>query len=314
MNHPSRLIPGQTTGSRVVFGVSAGRSGGRWLCELLEGEGRLGVSLERDPLNETFRKYCLWYGLSVDGEGFLTVKEREVREALERHSAYFEMSPYLALSIWELYERFGAAFICLVRHPERVVRSLLAKGWYESPDIRKSSLRAPSYGGNLAFHSFLGRIVPTGEERKRWEALSRVGKIAWYWNTINARICEQLNALPASHRCIYKLEGLSSREHYADLCRFLGFETRLLSDKDYEKKYYQRPESFSHWRHYVKPWTPEEWFEFEAEVRPMASVLGYELCRKAGALEGIKRHAKADWGSRLYDAGRFIKTRLFGCR
>ncbi|MGQ9671036.1 MAG: hypothetical protein ACUVWY_12885 [Desulfosoma sp.] len=90
------------------------------------------ASHERFPLNEPFHRYCKWYELPVDAEGFLQAKEREIREDLAHKAFSLEASPHLSLSVVELYERFHARFILLVRTPHEVVSSFLKKGFLQA--------------------------------------------------------------------------------------------------------------------------------------------------------------------------------------
>ena len=86
----------------------------------------------------------------------------------------------------------------LLRAPEQVVNSYLAKGWYQHPFVRENPDRPPSFQPGEEFHHFLGRLVPSGEAFTSWQEMSRVGKLAWYWNALNAAVLEQLRALPGS--------------------------------------------------------------------------------------------------------------------
>lgn len=108
---------------RVTFAEGTGRCGTYFLQQVMEREVRVAASHERGVLNQAFRRYCQWYRLLVDPEGFLNKKEREIREDLAENSFSFEASSYLSLSIQELCGRLGAKFILLIRRPDRVVNS-----------------------------------------------------------------------------------------------------------------------------------------------------------------------------------------------
>lgn len=258
---------------RVGFAVGTGRCGTHFLARAAGLEPHVAASHERNPYNETFHRYCQWYGLPVDGEGFLHQMEAEIREDLAYKEYSFEASAYLSLSIRELYERFGAKFVLMVRAPERVVNSFHYKGWYAAPAIRQDVTLAPGYQECESFHHVLARPMPSGEEFTRWLALTRVGKLAWYWNAMNARILDQFAALPETHRRIEKIETLDY-DCYQEMAAFLGYSVDA-SREDFEALRQRRPNAFSG---VPTPadWSEQEAREFEAYVAPMAQRLGYE--------------------------------------
>ena len=183
---------------RVGFVIGTGRCGTHFMFKVLSLESNVSSAHERNPLNECFHRYCKWYKLPVDDEGFLRTKEREIGQDLKDHHFSFESSAYLSLSVQELYDRFGAKFILLVRSPERVVISLLRKGLYEDPIVWADPQLALGYQDLSSFHHFLGRIVPSEEKFLQWNHMSRVGKLAWYWSAVNASVLDRFVELPRS--------------------------------------------------------------------------------------------------------------------
>jgi len=258
----------------VGFAIGTGRCGTNFIARAVQMEPGISAVHERNPYNESFHRYCKWYSLPVDVEGFLHQKEVEIRQDLEKNTFSFEASAYLSLAVVELYERFNAKFLLLVRSPERVVNSFLRKGWYLTPTVRKDPDLAPSYQECESFHHVLARIVPSGEKFLQWNGMSRIGKIAWFWNALNTRVLEKFSAIPETHWRIEKIEEFSY-SRYKETTQFLGFESRL-SQQDYEVLAKQRPNSFSNVPT-TASWSPQEIHEFEAEVAPAAEQLGYEF-------------------------------------
>jgi hypothetical protein len=228
---------------------------------------------ERNPFNETFQRYCKWYRLPVDDEGFLHQKEVEIRQDLEDHLYSFESSAYLSLSVRELYEHFGANFVLLVRSPERVVNSYFHKGWYSELTVRKDPDLAPGYQECESFHHVLARFTPSGEKFFQWNTMSRVGKIAWFWNALNDRVMAQFAGLPEDAWRIVKIEELDYGR-YLELAGFLGYQVSL-PEEEYQALAERRPNAFSNVPT-IADWSQGERTEFEAEVAPMAERLGYE--------------------------------------
>ena len=87
---------------RVGFAVGTGRCGTKFMAQVVGMESRVASSHERNVLNESFHRYCKWYGLPVDHEGFLRAKESEIKEDLQKNIFSFEASAQLSSSIHEL--------------------------------------------------------------------------------------------------------------------------------------------------------------------------------------------------------------------
>lgn len=261
---------------RVGFAIGTGRCGTLFLARALALEPGVSSVHERNPLNEAFHRYSKWYSLPVDDEGFLHAKKLEIDQDLRDHRLSFEASPYLSLSVSELYSRFGAKFILLVRTPERMVNSYLRKGWYELPFVRSNSNLALGYQHtepNL-FHFFLGRIVPSGQEYSRWNRMTRVGKLSWYWSALNSAALRQFEEVPKTHWRIQKLEDLSYAA-YCELARFLELKASV-APRSYRRLVNRRPNAL-HNIPTIADWSSVEAHEFEKEVGPIASMLGYEF-------------------------------------
>lgn len=258
---------------QVSFAIGTGRCGTKFIAQVVDREPSVSSVHERNPLNETFHRYCKWYGLPIDHEGFLETKVREIQQDLDNYLSSFEASAFLSLSIQELYDRFGAKFLLLVRRPEQVVNSYLHKGWYDKPAVRTNPNLPPSYQECNDFHHFLGRIMPSGEKFLEWNQMSRVGKLAWYWNTLNAKVLEQFEGIPETHWRIEKLEDLSY-SRYLEIAQFFCFQSGVTQEM-YEELTQRRPNAYSRVPT-IATWTTSEIVEFEAEVAPMAQRFGYE--------------------------------------
>lgn len=260
---------------KVGFAVGSGRCGTEFMARVLSLESQVASVHERNALNETFHRYCKWYGLPVDHEGFLHTKEIEIHQDLATHSYSFEASAHLSLSVRELYDNFGAKFILLVRRPDQVVNSFIGfKDLYKAPVIRRDPDLALGYQDHKHFHHFLGRIVPSGEKFVQWVEMTQVGKVAWYWNALNARVLEQFSSIPETHWRIVKLEDLDYG-CYKEIASFLAYSPRI-SQLDFDTLAARRPNASNGMSRTIHSWSPREKVEFEAEVMKMAVRFGYE--------------------------------------
>jgi hypothetical protein len=261
--------------NRVGFTIGTGRCGTLFLYELMEKEPNVASSHERNPDNETFHRYCKWHGLPVDDEGFLATKEKEIRADLESKAYSFEASPYLSLSVKELHARFGARFILLIRRPDRVVTSFVHKGFYRRPYAVVDPSLATGYQDQSPerLHTFFARVAPTGEFFARWNSMTPVGKVAWFWRAWNERTLELLSQLPEQSYRVVRIEDFDYPK-YVEVANFLGFEPQV-SRADFDVLSESKPHAF--WRkRNIDQWTAQEIEEFEHQVGPLAERFGYE--------------------------------------
>lgn len=258
---------------RSAFAVGTGKCGTHFLVELLKWEPDVAASHEREPRLQTFHRYCKWYNLPVDNEGYLQAMETRIADDLKNHSLSFEASSHLSLSIRELHERFSAKIILLVRHPRDVVRSYLKKGWYAEPIVQDRRDLALGYQDYGRFHHFLGRIVPRGDELDSWNELTQVGKLAWYWSRLNQAVLEEGQRLPSERWRLYRLETFDF-EQYQEFSDFLGFRPQL-RESEFNRIRTSRPGGKN--PPSATRWSPAEWEQFRTYAGPLAEQLGYEL-------------------------------------
>jgi hypothetical protein len=261
--------------NRVGFAIGSGRCGTLFLHQLMEKEPGVASSHERNPENEAFQRYCKWHRLPVDDEGFLATKEKEILADLEHHPYSFEASPYLSLSVKELYERFGAKFLFLIRRPDGVVTSFVHKGFYRNPYSVKNLELAAGYQDQSPEHLFtyFARISPRGDFFRTWNGMTQVGKVAWFWKAYNERAMEAIEELPPESYRIVRIEDLDYAK-YHELSQFLGFNPKV-TQADFDDLRLSRPHAF--WRkRSVDQWTEQEMREFESQVADLSERFGYQ--------------------------------------
>ncbi len=256
-----------------TFAVGTGRSGTHFLARLFEREPAVAAHHERHPLPDSFHRYCVWNRLPVDPAGFVATKAAGIAADRAQGKLSFEASPYLALSAPALRAAFGARFVLVVRRPDRVVNSFLAKGWYAERPVRDDPRLALGYqaAGTRPHHPF-SRLAAWGDDGERWETLSRVGKIAYFWRQLNEATLRDLAGLPEDVARVLTLERFDW-DAYGELARFVGFAPTLSRDAFAglvsEKPGARGPTPS------VRDWSEAEAREFEAEVAPLAERFGY---------------------------------------
>jgi hypothetical protein len=259
---------------KVGFAIGTGRCGTLFVYQVMGEEPSVASSHERNPENEAFHRYCKWHSLAVDDEGFLAAKEIEIGADLTRRSYSFEASPYLSLSVRELHERFGAKFVLLIRRPDGVVTSFVHKGFYRKPySIGNPDLAAGFQDQSPErFFTFFARISPRGEFFRRWNEMTQVGKVAWFWRAYNERTLQALARLPPEAYRVVRIEDLDHAA-YRKLCAFLGIESQVAQSR-YDALREERPHAF--WRkRNVDQWDSRERGEFEDQVASLAQRFGY---------------------------------------
>ena len=285
---------------KVGFAIGTGRCGTLFLHQLLAMEPAVASSHERDRDNETFHRYCKWHGLPVDDEGFLAAKEKEIRGDLSNRAFSFEASPYLSLSVKELHERFGAKFVLLVRCPDGVVTSFVHKGFYRRPYAVRDASLATGYQSPEPFYAFLARLAPRGEAFQAWNAMTPVGKVAWFWKAVNERTIELFAQLPKEAWRLVRIEDLDYPK-YLELGDFLGLHSQV-SQADFDALRASKPHSFERKRD-VDEWSEQEVAEFESQVGHLAAHLGYEY-RIADRVDEIRARKAAGKGVASRSAAR----------
>jgi hypothetical protein len=272
MKRPSQTVDADRRG-RVAFAVGSGRCGTQFLQRVMALEPAVASWHEREPLSDSFARYCAWNDLPVDHAGFLAIKAEGIRSDLESNTVSFEASAYLSLHAAALHEAFGARLILLVRRPDRVVSSLARKGWYGEPIVRNDPFLAAGYqpGAKYPHHPF-SRLTPRGEAAARWAASTVTGKLAWFWAEINRRALDGLDGVPESHRQVVRLEELD-HARYRALAEFIGFSSTVSKDA-YDALAAERPNTLRPARG-AGDWSSVEVAEFEREVAAVAERLGY---------------------------------------
>lgn len=259
---------------RVSFCVGTGRCGTTLMAELAGQEPDVAAAHERERLGATFHMFCKWHNIAIDSAGFLQAKEDEIRRDLATHRFSFESSALLSHSLEELFDRFRARFLLLVRHPAATVASFAVRGWFLKVPARSDATLPPSYQSGEEARHFLGRNIPQGDEFHRWARLTQIGKLAWFWQARNRAILDQFRRLPADHCRVERLEDLSF-SRYVEISEFLGWQSKL-SSRTFDEITTSRPNAGPNRPRLISDWSPLEIAEFETEVAPLAEALGYE--------------------------------------
>ena len=83
------------------------------------------------------------------------------------------------------------------------------------------------------YRSF-SRIVPNDEFLEEWLKLSRIGKITWFWSTINKTIYNDFNRIQNVDKFFVKLEDVNQNyDIYEKLSVKFDFENKMTKNQFY---------------------------------------------------------------------------------
>ena len=111
------------------------------------------------------------------------------------------------------------------------------------------------------------RIVPHGEFFKEWIELTRIGKIAWYWATINKAIYDDFNKIKNINKFYIKLEDVDQNyEIYEKLFNKFNFKNKM-TKKQFYGVINKAPNKGPNDKYNYKDWNNLEKKEFENIIK-----------------------------------------------
>lgn len=249
--------------AQCCFVLSTGRCGTAMLTRALARFSELDLFHLPSPELTYSCRFVYWGQGGEDGARLAALCSRYelVRDSHCSGGRFVETNnrvTFFAPALAEVFPR--STFVHLVRHPGKVVRSGLARGYYAGGPVDE------------------GRIYPYAatEAAKAWDGWSRMEKCAWMWNATNAFIEDFKATLPSERVLTVRSEDLFAKPEALDgIAAFLGQEPfgrvgaeRLQACKVNAQRGERRP-PFDQWsdedRHAV------------ARLVPLAHKYGYSL-------------------------------------
>ena len=136
-------------------------------------------------------------------------------------------SPYLSFGVEELYKRLSPNYLIFnLRNPVKSVESFYRKGWYL--DNENVSFKSPAINISENLKRTFSRIVPHNDFFKDWLQLTRIGKLAWFWCTINKAIYDEFEKINNTDKIYIRLEDVDQNyEIYEELFNKFKFKKKL---------------------------------------------------------------------------------------
>jgi len=248
---------------RLVLAVSSGRSGMKWLLSVFLSHPGVAGGHERLGALEAFHRYVHFNHLPIDLSGLVAMTQACVVEDWEKADLSVVSSPYFAHGLTPVFNALEAdSLVWGINDPEYTVTSLYNKGCYMRNcvcgDPSLATGPQPHWGDDWK-HTF-GRIEPRGAFHEEWTGLTRVGKSAWYANTMQKEISEQVDRIGREKIWVFRLSQSSQNyAYYQRLADAFGLTPRM-SEAQFValKKQACRPGE-----NLVREWSQQERAEFE---------------------------------------------------
>lgn len=195
ISHPEMMMKKIYEQSEPVFVLSTGRSGTKYLTEILRHINVASVHHAPHPELIVYSKKAYERG-SEEFELFKSIFDASrielISDAFLRHAIYIETNnriSFFAPHINALFPR--AKFIHLVRDPALFCRSGMRRNWYTGTTQHDA-----------------GRIVPLEKTGIDFNTLDRFEKIAWLWNETNQFIQDFLNTIDPTRWIMLRAEDM----------------------------------------------------------------------------------------------------------
>jgi len=263
----------RTENKKLIIGIGVGRSGKRWLSEVFNAHQEVQSMPEPFPVLESFYWYSNWNKLPVDHSGFFNLIQLHLSMHYKMNDLVYLSSPWLGMGLDDIDKHLNPdRYFFNMRDPVKVVNSMLAKGWFQEKTIKKNHSLAtglqPVYQ-NL--HHHFSRLTPLGNDFLAWNELTPVGKCAWYWNSLNMAIHNDLKNIEPDRVRIFKLEDIDQNyEFYLSIAQEYNLSP-LLSRKAFLAVKDNMPnigkKSDIHYN-----WAKQEKEEFDAQISSFYTV------------------------------------------
>tara|TARA_B100001063_G_C16739758_1_gene544093 strand:- start:42 stop:965 length:924 start_codon:yes stop_codon:yes gene_type:complete len=251
------------TNNKLALSFAAGRSGQNWFSKIFNSHSNWIGSCERFADFEAFYRYVSYYKLPIYKEGFFKLIELSSKRDMSLYQNSFISSPYLSFGVEELTKKLKPNYIFFnLRHPIQTVESLHKKGWYINFD-NQNIIKSPLVDFSQSQYRSFSRIVPKGEYLDKWSSLSRIGKITWFWSTINKAIFDDFNKIKNTDKFYIKLEDVHQNyDTYEKLANKFNFQNKMTKNK-FLGAINKAPNKGSNEKYFYKEWNNLEKKEFD---------------------------------------------------
>ncbi len=220
--------------NNLALSFGSGRSGQNWFSKIFNSHSNWVGTCERFADYEAFYRYVCYYNLSIYKDEFFNLIQLSFKRDMAKYQSSFISSPYLSFGVEELTNKLKPNYIFFnIRNPAQTVESLYSKGWYLHYDNQKK-IKSPSIDISDSQYRSFSRIIPKDEFLDEWLKLSRIGKITWFWSTINKAIYDGFNKVQNVNKIFVKLEDVNQNyKIYEKLSKKFNFEKSMTKNQFY---------------------------------------------------------------------------------
>lgn len=249
--------------NNLALSFGAGRCGQNWFSKIFNSHPNWVGTNERFAQYEAFYRYICYYNLPIYKDGFMRLIELSSKRDMAKHQNSLISSPYFALGVEELTNKLKPDYIFfLIRNPIQTVEDFYDKGWYQYFNDQKE-INSPLIDITGDQYRSFSRIVPKGEFLKEWLSLTRIGKITWFWSTINKAIFSDFNKIQNVDKFFVRLEDVHQNYIiYEKLSKKFNFENKMTKNQFYNV-INKAPNKGSNNKYLYKNWSDIEKNEFK---------------------------------------------------
>jgi len=195
--------------NNLALSFGSGKSGQNWFSKIFNSHPNWVGTCERFADYEAFYRYVCYYDLPIDKNEFFELIQLSSKRDMAEYQNSFISSPYLSFGVKELTDKIKPNYIFFnIRNPIQTVESLYNQGWYQYFDNKKK-IKSPLIDISDSQYRSFSRIIPKNEFLEEWLSLSRIGKISWFWSTINLAIYDDFNKIQNVDKYYVKLEDVN---------------------------------------------------------------------------------------------------------
>jgi len=220
--------------NNLALSFGSGRSGQNWFSKIFNSHSNWVGTCERFADYEAFYRYVTYYDLPINKDEFFNLIELSSKRDMAKYQNSFISSPYLSFGVEELTTKLRPNYIFFnIRNSIQTVESLYNKSWYKFFDD-KIKIKSPLIDISDSQYRSFSRIIPKDEFLEEWLSLSRIGKISWFWSTINKSIYDGFNKIQNVDKFFIKLEDVNQNYNiYKKLCERFNFEDEMSKNQFY---------------------------------------------------------------------------------
>jgi hypothetical protein len=252
--------------NKFVISFAAGRSGQNWLAKLFNSHPNWVGACERFADYESFYRYISYYNLPIDKEALFKLFELASKRDMAKYQNTFISSPYFSFGVEELTRRLNPDYLFFqIREPIATIESMYRKGWYNNSYYFNTS--SPLIEIEHGLGATFSRIIPHDEYLDDWIKLTRIGKITWFWSTINKAIYDDFKKIKNIEKVTIRLEDINQNFNiYEHLSDKFDFENKM-TEKQFHSVINKAPNRGPSDKYKYKDWNISEKTEFEDIVQ-----------------------------------------------